>query len=165
MNQLKYKQEYIQWFLNFRLKKLRISRLLLKISQTPQLLERVTFVDDITDRDNALLVSARGTEAFPYICRVDGIYYNQPQEAYKAMLDLPEDEPIYLCLVCPTRPVLPKDGTSRDQAVDDGLVQNLQFIWQRLARQQILHEIDQALDKKDQEEFFRLIEKLRRIES
>lgn len=165
MNQLRYKQEYIQWFLNFRFKKVRAARLLLKICQNPQLLEQVVFTDDITDKDNAIMVSAKGSDTFPFICRVQGMYYNLLQDAYKALLDLSASDNIYVSLVYPTRPTLPGEEVSNPEDVDDEMVQNLQHIWQNLARQEILHEVDKALDRKDQDAFHRLIQKLRRIES
>ncbi|WP_366924176.1 YpiB family protein [Metallumcola ferriviriculae] len=167
MNKLKYRQEYIQWFLNFRLKRMRASRLLLKISQNPQLLEQVVFTDDISDKDNALQIAAKGTSAFPFICRIDGMHYSQSLEAYRAMLNLPHDEYIHICLAYPDRPSLPEESVhvNIEADVDGEMVQNLQYIWQHLARQEILNEIDHALDRKDHDEFYRLISKLRRIES
>ena len=164
MDHLKKKREYIQWFLNFRLKKMRSARLLAKMSHTPEVLERVEFVENISNKENALLVSAKGTASFPFICRVKGSYYSQPLEAFKAMMTLPKESTICVCLEHPHRPSPTNENSTEEDEVNDQMVQELQYIWQSLARQEILYEIDHALDKKDSEEFYRLLEKLRRIE-
>lgn len=163
MNSVKQKKDYIHWFLNFRLKKAKAARLLLNLSHTPHLLNQVVFVNDISGKDNSILVSARGTSTFPFICRVNGLYYSDPEDAFEALLHLPEKKKLYLCLSYPERPATP-ELLAEDSEVDDEMVKSLQAIWQKLAREEIMQEIDAALDNNDKEEFLRLTQKLKRID-
>ncbi len=162
MNQVKQKRDYVRWFLNFRLKNPKAAKLLINISRTSHILDQVTFVDDITSKNNALLISARGTSTFPFLCKINGLYYSSPDDILETISQLPENEPLYICLAHPERPVIP-EFLDTNMTVDDGMVKSLQQIWLNIARKEILQEIDMALDKNDEQEFLRLTRKLRQI--
>ena len=162
MNKVKQKRDYVRWFLNFRLKNPKAAKLLINISHNSHILDQVIFVDDITANNNALLISARGTRTFPFLCKINGLYYSNPDDILEIINQLPENEPLYICLAYPERPVIP-ELLDINSAVDDDMVKSLQQIWLNIAQKEILQEIDIALDKNDKKEFVRLTRKLRQI--
>lgn len=127
-------REFIEWFLRTRELKYEPARKLLEyLMQNRQLLQRVEFVEDIASFQNAALISAKESQTHPFIFRWRGRVRYDVEEA---MADLQSTLPVRFRL-----------WLSFDPALGRPLLPN---------REELMDQIDQALDRGDREAFQRL---------
>lgn len=159
------KAEAIRSFLDHHQPKLSEARGFLQfLLAREEILRRLEIVEDLTGCTNAILVSAKGTGSWPFFYRRAGRFFNRTSQAVvELMKHVPE--PLYLCLSTDARPWDPEHeefmamlARWREEAFDDEI--------DRLRRKfDLLHQIDQALERGDQTSFMELTGELRQLEA
>ena len=143
------KKAFISWFLEaFKLKKPDAGRVLQLILGNEQLLRRVQLVDNIRFLPTAVLISSQDAKTVSYLLKIDNRYFEDIDEFMEALQDTGEEQ-IYVCLsfnrefVCAYCP---------DKAMP-----------QQRRRQELLWQIDEALDRRDRGTFMRLTGELKEL--
>ncbi len=96
---LEAKQQYIHWFMSTFALKRRDSRVLLSfLLENEDVLARITFVENLSYVDSALLISARGSGTYPFMFRDRGEFVYSTLLTLQRLVDRDDDEPIYLWL-------------------------------------------------------------------
>lgn len=134
-------REFIEWYLRtYELKYEPARKLLEYLLQNRQLLQRVEFVEDIASFQNATLISAKDSLTHPFIFRWRGRVRYDVEEA---LADLHSTLPVRFRL-----------WLSFDPVVGRPVLPN---------REELMDQIDQALDRGDRETFQRLAQEFRSI--
>lgn len=157
------KAEAIRHFLDHNQPKLPEARGFLQFLLAKEdILRRIELVDDLTGCRNAILVSAKGSGTWPFFYRRGERFFHRTSQAVVELMKyVPES--IYLCLSCEP----PEWSEDREELMamlarwrDEIFAEELERLCRR---QQLLEEIDLALQDGDQNEFLRLSGELRRL--
>ncbi len=159
---LKEKQDYLTWFLtNFPLKSPTAAKILYYISRNSYLLERVSFSKSLRQQPNSLLVSAKGSKTFPFVCKIDGVHYSDPEQIIYLLHNNPPDA--LICrLALPESPACAFCSSQRRLKVVNSTKGQAPHLHRRSS---LLTAIDRALDQKNPVEFYRLSGKLKYLAS
>ncbi len=134
-------KEFIEWFLRtYGLKYEPARKLLEYLLQNRQLLQRIEFVEDIASFQNAALISAKDSPTHPFIFRWRGRVRYDIDEA---LADLHSTLPVRFRLWLSFDP-----GAGRPPLPN---------------REELMDQIDQALDRGDREAFERLAQEFKSI--
>jgi len=157
------KRQFVLWFLRTQNLKHKPAEKILKIlAEDPELLARAKFVNDISSCRNALMISAEGTEGYPFLCRIDNQYYHLAEEAIEALRN--STSIIYVCLnfqrcfPCTIPGLIANIETGETGNFAELAEQELEaYLKQKeQKRQQLLVAIDDALDRRDESAFLAL---------
>lgn len=173
-NSLAEKRELIVWFLRTnRLKKPEAARVLEFIMGNKTLLSRVQFTHNLSDKKDALLISAVYTNTFPFDFRVNNVSYGSVDEVIHQLKQNPPMK-LYMwlsyasppnCLICTqsNRRRVPAKlnpaTTAHRMLVDAVRTVNKKEV----RRKALLLKIDECLDEKNMHEFKKLTEELHRL--
>ncbi|ABO49881.1 conserved hypothetical protein [Desulforamulus reducens MI-1] len=173
-NNLAEKKELIVWFLRTnRLKKPEAARILEFIKDNKSLLSRIEFTNKLSDKKDALLVSAVYTNTFPFDFRLNNNHYGSVDEAlYQLKTNPPHKLFMWLsfasppsCALCShrnnkqVRP-LPNPASMAHKL----LVEAVKTVNRKEAQKRtLLLEIDQSLDEKNIHKFQRLTGELQKL--
>lgn len=162
------KKVFIRWFLkNFQLKRREGVWILNYLLSNDELLENVHFVDDAHYCPRAIVMSTVETTSIPFRFYKENIMTSDAEKSFhelrlnaqKSMyvqLNFPNipPDPLYLA-VLEENPYVPNDVVinEKDRIAAEKLLENSLYEFQE---QQILNEIDAALDAGDKERFFEL---------
>lgn len=162
------KKVFIKWFLkNFQLKRREGVWILNYLLSNDELLTNIHFVDDAHYCPRAIVMSTVETTAIPFRFYKKNIMTSDaeksfhdlrlnPQELMYVQLNFPNvpPSPVYLA-VLEENPYMPKDLVihEKDRLAAQRLLENSVMAFQE---QQLLREIDDALDAGDKEKFFEL---------
>lgn len=156
------KKDYIYWFLkNFQLKKTDCTRLLQFIANNSYVLNKVNFTAHLQNHENALLISAKGADTYPFMCRINGVYYEDIDQIIHLLQYYPGIS-LYCRISVPATPACNFCHRSKRLAVKK-VVAKAKKINKQPSRQQLLQAIDEALDTNNQEAFLQLTKELRKI--
>lgn len=170
------KREFIVWFLRTnRLKKPEAAHVLEFIRDNKQLLSRVEFSKKLSDKKDALLVSAVFTNTFPFDFRLNHVSFGSVDEVIHQLKENPPTK-LFLWLSFASPPICKMCSQSNKrqlkarphpQAVAHKmLVEAVRTVNQKeTQRKKILQRIDQCLDAKNQQEFQRLTAELQKLSS
>lgn len=157
------KAEAIRRFLKLHQPKLPEARGFLQfILHKPELMARLSIVNDLSDQPNAILVSAKGSGGYPFLYRRGHRLIHRTSQA---VVDLMKFVPEQLALRLYTEPAAYEPG-------DDPLLDQLRRWSEELFNEEIerlgrrhalMAEIDAALDRKERDTFNRLAAELRRL--
>ncbi len=175
---LESKQQYIRWFMSTFALKRRDSRVILSfLLESEDVLTKVTFVENLSYVDSALLVSAKGSSTYPFMFRYRGEFIYSTLLTLQRLIDLDDADTIYIWLAY--------DPVSTSPDVQDVVQENPVVAWrtraQRVARllirtvedemTELLQRkvelerlIDLALEQGDRSAFFRHTDELSLIE-
>lgn len=173
-NNLAEKRELIVWFLRTnRLKKPEAARILEFIKDNKSLLSRIEFSNKLSDKKNALLVSAVYTNTFPLDFRLNNITFGSVDEViYQLKNNPPPKLFMWLSFATPPSCILCSQSHKRQvkalpspaSIAHKMLVEAVKNVNRKEAkRKTLLLKIDQCLDEKDVQEFKRLTEELQRL--
>lgn len=173
-NNLAEKRESIVWFLRTnRLKKPEAARILEFIKDNKSLLSRIEFSNKLSDKKNALLVSAVYTNTFPLDFRLNNITFGSVDEViYQLKNNPPPKLFMWLSFATPPSCILCSQNHKRQvkalpspaSIAHKMLVEAVKNVNRKEAkRKTLLLKIDQCLDEKDVQEFKRLTEELQRL--
>ncbi|RYD04189.1 hypothetical protein N752_15200 [Desulforamulus aquiferis] len=173
-NSLAEKRELLVWFLRTnRLKKPEAARVLDFIKENKNLLSRVQFTSKLSDKKDALLVSAVYTNTFPFDFRLNNINYGSvDQVIHQLKINPPKKLFIWLSYASPPGCKLcSRSGRKQVQGIPNPMsmahrmlveaARNVNFKESR--KKKLLSKIDRALDEKNQGEFTRLTAELRNL--
>ena len=175
-NSLAEKRELIVWFLRTnRLKKPEAARVLEFIKDNKTLLSRVQFTQSLSNKKDALLISAVYTNTFPFDCRMNNVSYGLVDEVIHQLKQNPPLK-LYLwlsyasppnCLLCTQsnrRKVPAKLNPAT--AAHRMLVDAVRAVNKKEARRKALMlRIDECLDERNLHKFKELTEELHRLSS
>ncbi len=173
-NTIAEKRELIIWFLRTnRLKKPEASRVLEFIRDNKNLLSRVQFTHKLSDKWDALLVSAVYTNTFPFDFRLNNVPYGSVDQVIHQLRTNPP-KCLYIWLSYASPPgcrLCSQSGRKQVQAklnpmslANRLLVEAVRTVNQKESyRNVLLKKIDKALDEKNPEEFNRLSSELRKL--
>ncbi|RFU66073.1 ReoY family proteolytic degradation factor [Peribacillus glennii] len=169
------KKDFIRWFLNhYQLKRRECVWILNYLMSHDQLMQKVHFVENAQYCPRGLVMSTHCVEEAPFRFYKSNIMTTDAEKSFHD-IRLNRDEEIYIQLnfksayssyqyaaVLEENPFMPKSGTSNEK--DKILAE--QFLEKTILsfrRKKILQEIDDALDRHDQEAFLFLSEQLNRM--
>lgn len=173
-NNLAEKRELIVWFLRTnRLKKPEASRVLEFIKDNNHLLSRVEFTNMLSNKKDALLVSAVYTNTFPFDFRLNNISYGSVDEVIHH-LKLNPPHKLFLWLSYASPPgcgFCSHSNRKKIKAISNPasvahrlLVDAVRNVNRKEARRKaILQKIDKSLDDKNLQEFKRLTDELQKL--
>lgn len=96
---LESKQQYIRWFMSRFALKRRDSRVILSfLLENEDVLSKVTFVENLSYLDNALLISAKGSTTYPFMFRYRGEFVYSSLVTLQRLVDLSDDDSVYVWL-------------------------------------------------------------------
>lgn len=170
-NSLTEKRELIIWFLRTnRLKKPEATRVLEFLRDNKNLLSRVQFTNKLSDKKDALLVSAVYTNTFPFDFRLNSINYGSVDQVIHQLKTNPPKQ-LYIWLSYASPPVCrlcSRTGRKQVQALPNPMsvahkllveaVRNVNYKESR--RKTLLNKINRALDEKNHQEFTKLTAEL-----
>ncbi|SHK57401.1 YpiB family protein [Desulforamulus aeronauticus] len=175
-NSLAEKRELIVWFLRTnRLKKPEAAQVLEFIKGDKTLLSRVQFTHNLSDKKDAVLISAVYTNTFPFDFRRNNVSYGSVDEVIYQLKQNPPTK-LYMwlsyasppnCLLC-TQTNRRRVATKRNPAAiaHRMLVDAVRTVNKKEARRKaLLLKIDECLDEKNSLEFKKLTEELHRLSS
>ncbi|SHE73477.1 YpiB family protein [Desulforamulus putei] len=173
-NSLAEKRELIVWFLRTnRLKKPEAARILEYIRDNKNLLARVEFTNKLSDKKDALLVSAVYTNTFPFDFRLNNVSYGSVDEVLHQLKNNPPKKLfMWLSYASPPGCKLCARSNKRQvkampnpvSAAHRMLVEAVRTVNRREARRKaLMARIDKSLDEKNLQEFKRLTEELQRL--
>lgn len=162
------KKVFIKWFLkNFQLKRREGVWILNYLLSNDELLENIHFVDEAHYCPRAIVMSTVDTTSIPFRFYKENIMTSDAEKSFHDLRMNIEDamymqlnfpsippEPVYLA-VLEENPYMPADMmiSEKDRLAAKSLLENSMLEFQE---QQILKEIDEALDAGDKERFFEL---------
>ncbi len=164
------KRDFVLWFLyNHTLQKEGAEEILLYLISTAQTLARLHFMDNFSDQEPAMLVSAVGSMMPPFLFKKTKKVTTSPAEALVRLIESPNDE-IYVTLyfenrnysqrfyeVVETDPAVePEPGSPN--AVDKLVVE--EFL-HRAQAAYVYNLIDLALQDRDEKKFKELVSELK----
>lgn len=173
-NNLAEKRELIVWFLRTnRLKKPETARILEFIKDNKSLLSKIEFTNRLSDKKDALLISAVYTNTFPLDFRLNNITYGSVDEVIYQLKNNPPPK-LFMWLSFATPPNCNLCFHSKKRQVKalpspasiayKMLVEAVRNVNRKEAkRKNLLLKIDQSLDEKNPREFKRLTEELQRL--
>jgi len=173
-NTLAEKRELIVWFLRTnRLKKPEAARVLEFIRDSKTLLSRVQFTNKLSDKRDALLVSAVYTNTFPFDFRLDNVSYGSVDQVISQLkTNPPKRLHVWLSYVSPPGCRLCSSSTRKQaqavptpaSAAHKMLVEAVRAVNKKESRRKdLLEKINQALDERNPREFNRLTAELRKL--
>ncbi len=161
--EIKGKVEVIRSFLEHHQPKLPEARGFLQfLLAKEEILRRIEIVSDLTDHRHAILVSAKGSGAWPFFYRRgDRFFHKTSQAVVELMKFIPEE--IHLCLS--TDP--PEWSEDRQEFLDTMARWHEEVFSDELdritRRQNLLQRIDKALESGDKGSFEQLTHELRQL--
>lgn len=173
-NTLAEKRELIVWFLRTnRLKKPETARILEFIRDNNHLLSRVKFTNKLSNKRDALLVSAVYTNTFPFDFRLDNVNYGSVDQVIHQLKTNPPKK-LYLWLSYASPPGCKLCSRSEKRQVQTNynpmaaahrmLVDAVRTVNTKESRRESLMEkIDKSLDEKNIKDFKLLTEELQKL--
>ncbi|AQS58751.1 YpiB family protein [Desulforamulus ferrireducens] len=174
-NSLAEKRELIVWFLRTnRLKKPEAARVLEFIKDNKTLLSRVQFTQNLSDKKDALLISAVYTNTFPFDCRINNVSFGSVDEVIHQLKHNPPNK-LYLwlsyvsppnCLLCTQANRRKASAKPNPAAVAHRmLVDAVRAVNKKEARRKaLMSKIDECLDERNFPKFKELTEELHRLD-
>lgn len=173
-NSLAEKRELIVWFLRTnRLKKPEAARVLEFIRDNKNLLSRIQFTQSLSDKKDALLISAVYTNTFPFDFRLNNVSYGSVDEViYQLKQNPPIKFYMWLSYASPPSCLLCNQSNRRKVSTKLNpasvahrmLVDAVRTVNKKEARRRALMlKIDECLDEKNLNEFKKLTEELNRL--
>lgn len=170
------KKNFLHWFVeNYLLESEVIRKVLLQIAQNESLLAKVHVVLDGSYLRPLLVISTDGTGMPPFLLKTFDSTITNPTLIVNR-LQLLECSPIYLTLYFPDRnnceplqavleenPKLLDSNDARQMLMDFELSLWSETIKHDIERQEIMSQIDKALDERNKRQFRRLVKKLRDV--
>ena len=171
------KKLFIRWFLkNFQLKRREGVWILNYLLSNDELLENVHFVEDAHYCPRAIVMSTVDTTSIPFRFYKENIMTSDAEKSFHELrlnarqsmylqLNFPNipPDPLYLA-VLEENPYVPKDRliSEKDRITAEKLLKNSLYNFQE---QQLLNEIDEALDAGDKDRFFELSNLLQELKN
>ena len=169
------KKEFIRWFLNhYQLKRRECVWILNYLMSHDQLMKRVHFVEDAQFCPRGLVMSTHCVEEVPFKFYKSNIMTTDAEKSFHD-IRLNREEDIYISLhfrsayssyqyaaVLEKNPFIPRSNPSneKDKIIAEKVIEQSLLSFQK---DQLLKQIDQALDKNDQEMFQKLTTLLNRL--
>lgn len=169
------KKEFIRWFLNhYQLKRRECVWILNYLMSHDQLMEKVHFVEHAEFCPRGIIMSTQCVDDVPFRFYKDSILTTDAEKSFHD-IRLNRDQEIYIqlnfkavhkshhyALVLENNPYMPEhlEISDKDRELAE---QFLQTSIKNFQLEQIREKIDNALDRKDKEEFIMLSEQLNRI--
>lgn len=159
------KKKFLAWFMEKnQLKRPDTYQILQLLFHEEQLLRISHFVDDVRYLPNALIISAEGAPTVSFLCRINGIYYENVAEVTAVLINNPPEE-LYIRLAFDREliccPCIEQLAEEPDVEFSERL-KKLESELNRIAflkeekRLKLQAEIDDALEKRDRDRFYYL---------
>lgn len=174
---VKDKKGFIQWFLNhYQLKKRESVWILNYLVNHDELLSNVHFIREARFCPRAIIMSSHCSDEVPFRFYKSQLVTTDAEKSFHD-IRLNQQEPLYIQLnfrnakqnilyvaVLEDNPFIPEDYfiTKKDQDIARQLLDKSLYEYQKKT---IQAEIDRSLDKKDQQNFEKLVKKLHKLES
>mgnify|MGYP001186271069 CR=1 FL=1 len=169
------KRSFVDWFLkNHELQKKECAWLLTYLMSEDKLLEKVRFVDDITNVHRSIVISAKGIKGLPFQFKKGKIISSDVQKAFHD-LRLNPDEDIFIKLIftkseqCPEYAAVCESIFSAQDRVRTNTLYSLladmvlDEALEKFEIKQLYAKIDRSLEKRDRETFLRLSQRLKQL--